>query len=225
MPTLIAYAKYIDPLVTRELILPRDGSGQPLGQEIATIAGTTYVSLPDGAVLPGGQPAEIAASIQTVTPDAALREAVLAASPLAQVIEHMVAAKIGERYSTGDELKLLRNARSAEYEAYHAYAEECRAWGRDQKAALVAPVAAIAEANAAILTQIQALESKELLPRPVRDMIKKSVAEDAAAIGYTLDQVYALAVALGDAAPEAAKSWKKFKDFDARIQALKEQLQ
>lgn len=176
-------------------------------------------------MLPAEQAAEIAASIQAVTPDATLRATLLDASPLAFVIEHMVAVKIGERYSTGDELKLLRNARSADYEAYHAYAEECRAWGRDQKAALVPPVAAVAEANAAILAQIQALESKELLPRPVRDMVKKSVAEDAAAIGYTLDQVYALAVTLGDAAPEAAKSWKKFKDFDDRIQALKEQLQ
>lgn len=90
---------------------------------------------------------------------------------------------------------------------------------------IAAWIASPAEANAAVVAKMRALESTELLPRPVRDLVKKSVAEDAAALGYTLDQVYAIAVQLGDAAPEAAKGWKKFKDFDDRIQALKEQLQ
>jgi hypothetical protein len=35
-----------------------------------------------------------------------------------------------------DEIKLLRTAPSPEMQAYDAYAEECRAWGRAQKAAL-----------------------------------------------------------------------------------------
>jgi len=76
-------------------------------------------------------------------------------------------------------------------------------------------------ANDFILSQIRELEAKELMPRSLRDLLKKSCAADAAAIGMTLDQVYALAVAQGAAAPEAAKGWKKFKDFDESINELK----
>lgn len=224
MPSLISYRKHINALVTRELDLPQAAAGQRLGEEIATLGDITYVSLPGGATLPANQPAEIAASIQTVTPGAALLDAIAAASPQVRVIRAAVAARIAERYSPADEIKLLRHARSADYDAYNTYAEECRAWGREQKATLLPPPG-VAEANALIMAQIQALESRELLPRPVRDMVKKSVAADAAALGYTLNQVYALAVAMGDSAPEAAKGWKKFKDFDDQIQALKEQLQ
>lgn len=78
--------------------------------------------------------------------------------------------------------------------------------------------------NAKIWAQIKALEASELAPRMMRDLAKKSLAKDAADIGMTLDQVYAIAVAQGDAAPEAAKGYKKFKDFDDSISALKRQL-
>lgn len=78
--------------------------------------------------------------------------------------------------------------------------------------------------NDSIWAQIHAMEAKELAPRMVRDLAKKSLSKDAADIGMTLDQVYALAVQLGDAAPEAAKGYKKFKDFDDSIAALKRQL-
>lgn len=78
--------------------------------------------------------------------------------------------------------------------------------------------------NADIWNQVRALEAREMLPRSARDLVKKSCVQDAATIGMTLDQVYAIAVAQGDAAPEAAKGWKKFKDFDDSITALKRQL-
>lgn len=136
MPTIISYQKHIDALITRELRLPDGENHQRLGQEIATVDGTTYVSLPDGATLPADQPAEIAASIQTVTLSEPLREAIKAASPQVRVINAMVAEKIAAQYSLADEIKLLRTAPSAELEAYNAHAEACRAWGREQKAAL-----------------------------------------------------------------------------------------
>lgn len=98
--------------------------------------GITYISLPDGATLPADQPAEIAASVAEVTLTDALREAIKAASPQVRVINAMVGEKIAEQYSLADEIKLLRTAPSAEFEAYNAHAESCRAWGRDQKAAL-----------------------------------------------------------------------------------------
>ncbi len=99
--------------------------------------GTTYVSLPDGVTLPTDQPAEIAASIvNPVALNDMLREAIKAASPQVRVINALVGEKIAEQYSLADEIKLLRTAPSAEFEAYNAHAEACRAWGRDQKAAL-----------------------------------------------------------------------------------------
>lgn len=40
------------------------------------------------------------------------------------------------RYSTSEEIKLIRTAPSAEMTAYNLYAEECRARGRTQKSQL-----------------------------------------------------------------------------------------
>lgn len=136
MPTLISYQKFITTQITREINLPSDANHQRLGQEIATVDGTTYVVLPDGATLPTTQPVEIAASIATVTLTPALRKAIAAASPQVRLIRANVAAKIAEQYSMQDEIKLIRTRPSADYDDYHAHAETCRAWGADQKAAL-----------------------------------------------------------------------------------------
>lgn len=135
MPTLYRYQKHITAEITREINLPHEGS-QRLGQEIATVDGITFVSVPDGKALPSDQPAEIAASIAEVTLTDALREQIANASPQVRLIRATVVAKIGEQYSLADEVKLLRTAPSAEFEAYNAHAESCREWGRAQKAAL-----------------------------------------------------------------------------------------
>lgn len=131
---IIAYSKYITIDITRELHLPEDAQHNRIGQEIATVDGLTYVHLPDDATLPIDQPAEIAASIRIVTPDAALLNAIKAASPQVRLINAAVAEKIAERYSVNIEIKLLRTAPSVEFEAYNTYTEECRAWGRAEKA-------------------------------------------------------------------------------------------
>lgn len=137
MPTLIAYRKHITREITRELLLPEDPqTRQRLGTELATLDGVTYVSLPDGAVLPSEQPEEIAASIETVTLNPGLRDAIKHASPHVRLINATVAEKIAKRYALGDEIRLLRTAPSPEFEVYNAYAEECRAWGREKKAEL-----------------------------------------------------------------------------------------
>ena len=125
-------------MYTRELRLPEGPQHQRLGTELCTIDGVTYVSLPEGVMLPGGQPTEIQASIQTLPtplPDD-LRDEIKAASPHVRLINERVRNAIAERYSLADEIKLLRTAPSPEMQAYDAYAEECRAWGRAQKAAL-----------------------------------------------------------------------------------------
>lgn len=125
-------------MYTRELRFPEGERNERLGTELCTIDGVTYVSLPEGAMLPGGQPTEILVSIQTLPtplPDG-LRDEIKAASPHVRLINERVRNAIAERYSLADEIKLLRTAPSPEMQAYDAYAEECRAWGRAQKAML-----------------------------------------------------------------------------------------
>lgn len=133
MTSIFAYQKFIDEQRTVEIVLPDDANGQRLGAELATVDGVTYVSLPDGATLPA-QPAEITVTPVTLTP--ALKADIENASPYVRMIRQMVSEKIAERYSLGDEIKLIRTAPSAEFEAYNLYAEECRAWGRAEKAKL-----------------------------------------------------------------------------------------
>lgn len=103
--------------------------------ELATIDGVTYVAVPDGIELPE-QAAQIAESIEEVELTAPLRDEIAAQSTHVALIRERVVAMIRALYSVDDELKLLRTAPSAEFEAYNAHAEACRAWGREQRAAL-----------------------------------------------------------------------------------------
>ena len=84
---IIKYQKYIDALVTREVLLPVDNTGNNVGVELATIGGITYISLPEGTSLPANQPNEIAASIMPVVLDSPLRAAIKADSPLCALIK------------------------------------------------------------------------------------------------------------------------------------------
>lgn len=133
MTSIVSYQKFIDAQRTVEIRLPEGDNNQRIGTELATIDGVTYVSLPEGAVLPA-QPEEITVTPVTLTPD--LKASISDVSPHVRLIRQLVSEKIAERYTTGDEIKLIRTAPSAEFEAYNAYAEDCRAWGREQKAAL-----------------------------------------------------------------------------------------
>lgn len=133
---IIEYRKFITAEVTRELQLAPELFGEAACVELATIAGVTYVFVPDEVDLPVEQPTEIANSIQPVTLTADLRRAIEDASPHVALIRERVAAKIAAAYSIGDEIKLLRTAPSPEFELYNAYVEDCRAWGREQKALL-----------------------------------------------------------------------------------------
>lgn len=117
-------------------MLPEGENHQRIGTELATIDGVTYVSLPDGVILPLNQPAAIVDSIVEATLDEATREAIKSASPHCKLIAARVVEKIRARYSVEDEIKLLRIAPSPETEAWNDYAEECRDWGRAQRAAL-----------------------------------------------------------------------------------------
>ncbi len=133
MTSIYAYRKFIDAVRTVEIRLPEDENHQRIGTELATIDGETYVSIPDGQTLPT-QPAEITVREIQLTPE--LKQQISDASPHVRLIRQKVSDKIAEQYSMGDEIKLIRTAPSAEFEAYNAYAEDCRAWGREQRAAL-----------------------------------------------------------------------------------------
>jgi len=138
MTRIISYQKVTDEFTTYTLQGPTadpDKHDAPGLTELATIDGVTYVAVPDGIDLPE-QPQQIANSIKETTPDLPLRDQIAAQSTHVALIRERVVAMIRAQYSVDDELKLLRTAPSAEFEAYNAYAEDCRAWGREQKAAL-----------------------------------------------------------------------------------------
>lgn len=104
--------------------------------ELCTIDGVTYVSVPDDLQLPEAQPIEIASTIELVVMTAVIREMIKANSTHVQLINERVKDKIAERYSIIDELKEICNSSSETFSAYADYIEECRQWGRKQKAAL-----------------------------------------------------------------------------------------
>lgn len=124
-------------MTTHTLRLPDAPQGAQAGQELATLAdGRTVVALYTGFVLPTNQPAEIRASIEVLPSPlpVALRDAIRAASPQVRLIDRRTQDSIAQRYSLGDEIKLLRTAPSPEMVAYNTYVEECRARGRADKA-------------------------------------------------------------------------------------------
>ncbi|MHB8388034.1 MAG: hypothetical protein ACYDBH_00470 [Acidobacteriaceae bacterium] len=136
MPTIYSYQKFIDALRTVELRLPEDPSThQPIGTELCTIDGTTYVSLPDGVSLPADQPPEIGTP-EAVTLTAALTDQIKAASPHVRLIDQRVRDQIRAKYSLEDELKLLRLGPSTDFTTYTNYIESCRSWGAQQREAL-----------------------------------------------------------------------------------------
>ena len=138
MPTIVSYKKYIDPQITRTLKLPEGDDYTPIGTELATLPdGLTYVCLPDGITLPTDQPAEISASIiNPVVLTTGQSAELKLLSPYIKLINRRVSDAIAERYTTADEIKLLRTAPSAEFDTYNAFVEDCRAWGRSEKAKL-----------------------------------------------------------------------------------------
>jgi hypothetical protein len=139
MTSLIAYRKAIDSVTTHALRFPDAPQGVQSAQEIATLPdGRTVVVLFDGYTLPTEQPMEISASIESLaSPLAAdLLAAIKTASPHVRLINTRVQEQIAERYTIADEIKLIRTSPSSEAITYNAYVEECRAWGRTEKARL-----------------------------------------------------------------------------------------
>jgi hypothetical protein len=148
MQSIYSYQKHINSITTKLIKLPEE-AGQSIGTELATIDGLTYIVLPAEVSLPIDQPVEIAASIQGVTLTPELREMIKAASPHCQLINQRVIDRIRERYSVDDEAYFSRIGIGValgiyEFEAgenamlieFGNYVEQCRQWGREQRAAL-----------------------------------------------------------------------------------------
>lgn len=150
MPIIYSYQKYIDRLISRTLRLPEESTTHSLiGTELATVDGITYVSLPEGAVLPSEQPDEIAASIQQITLTDEQRDAIKAASPHVKLINARVIERVRSRYNAEDESKYARigvgvalgmytfqPGEQAELIAFGTFVQDARAWGRAEKAKL-----------------------------------------------------------------------------------------
>ena len=92
------------------------------------------MSVPETVALPD-QPPIISKTLQEVglEKDAAVVDAIIAASPAYRSINGRVVDMIRARYSVNDEIKMLRTGPTKESEAYNDYVEECRAWGRAEK--------------------------------------------------------------------------------------------
>ena len=147
MTSIVRYRKLITSYTIIELHDPESEHGEPVTTELATLAdGFTYVSVPDGAVLPV-QPDGIEPEPVTLTDE--LREQIKHESPHVRLINARVIEKIRQRYSSDDEQKYttdLINDRvygqplsalaAAKRDAYITYRNECVAWGKEQKAEL-----------------------------------------------------------------------------------------
>lgn len=144
MGYIVSYRKAYDTFTTYQLRLP-DGVD---AAELCTLDGVTYVSVPDGTVLPP-QPEQIAASVATVTLDPALREAIIQASTQCQLIDEQMRDMIRVQYPLESELKFARIGVGAAMGMYAPsqdevqgmtvfgeFVESVRQWGRAERARL-----------------------------------------------------------------------------------------
>ena len=150
MTYLVSYQKHIDSITIKQLNLHAPGSTEAVGQEIATVDGTTYVAMPDGSTLPENQPTEIAISIiNPVVVTAALREQIKLNSPQCKLISSRMVEKIREKYSLEDEQYFARigvgvalgayTFQPGEQEALLAFGtfiESIRQWGKSERSNL-----------------------------------------------------------------------------------------
>lgn len=131
MPKIYKYHKIIDTYVTHTLTEPDYSLLETEDRitELCDINGETYVSVPDTITLPEQE--HVTVDEVVVTDE--VKAEIVSASPLFANINGRVVDKIRERYSVNDEIKMLRIGPSEETSEYNDFAEECRAWGREEK--------------------------------------------------------------------------------------------
>lgn len=149
MAKIYSYTKYVDSQISRTLSLPEGADHHPVGTELATIDGITYVSIPDTAILPANQADEIQASVTLVTLTPALIAAIKASSPHVKLISERMIEQIRAAYTIDDEMYFARIGigksnglytptadELTELSAFGVFVEGVRQWGRDQRAQL-----------------------------------------------------------------------------------------
>lgn len=149
MPTsIVSYRKVSTPHTIIHAALPDStGADDALHcTELCTLDGTTYLAVPDGVVLPM-QPPEITLTPVVLTTE--LRDAIKSASPHSQWIGERMVQKIRAEYSVDDEMFFARigvgaatgmysptPSELADMQAFGAFVEGVREWGRGERAAL-----------------------------------------------------------------------------------------
>ena len=148
MTTIYSYAKFSTPHTIIQMNLPdNQGADDSLRcTELCTLDGTTYVAVPDGMMLPA-QPAEI--DPQPVALGGDLVARIKSSSPHVALIYERTEQQIRARYSMSDEAKYARigvgvalgvytfePGEQAALLAFGTYVEQCRQWGRDERAKL-----------------------------------------------------------------------------------------
>lgn len=146
MATIYQYQKQITAGANGTVIdfVRSEGDTQPM--ELCTIDGTTYLSVPDGYVIPM-QPVELGFTATVMTD--ALRETLKANSRAVQLITEEVQKLIRSKYSLEDEQYFARIGVGAALGAYTfltgeqeallafgTYVEECRQYGKAKRAEL-----------------------------------------------------------------------------------------
>lgn len=146
MTAIFKYRRITTPGPDGTTLYFRNADDEPRAIELGALDDWYYVSVPDGVVLPE-QPEEI--DWQPVTVDAETRLRLMAVSRPLQLIAQAIVERIRERYPLDEELFLNRIATGVanglyvyqdgeedEVIAFGVWAEECRQWGRAQRAAL-----------------------------------------------------------------------------------------
>lgn len=151
MTSIVRYRIVSDALTTHRLKEPNSPDATtPRCIELCTLDdGYTYVAVPEGVTLPEDQPESVATTLQEVMLTDELRGQILAASTHCQLIAERVIERIRERYPLDEELFLNRIATGVlaglyQYQPgeeqevldFGVWAEDCRQWGRQQRAAL-----------------------------------------------------------------------------------------
>lgn len=119
--------------------------GEIFCAELGTLDGLTYVAVPDGVTLPEQLP-QVAATLQHVTLTPEMRERLKAVSPHCALISKRMVQKIRARYSIDDEMFFARIGvgaatgmytptpdEMAEMQAFGAFVEGVRQWGRAER--------------------------------------------------------------------------------------------
>lgn len=109
--------------------------------ELCTIDDKTYIAAEtkDGVKLmeqTADGTIEVTGATYTADKLREIKKQIKASSPAVAAINTQVVAKIRERYSVDDEIKMLRLAPSQETTEWNDYVEHCRQWGREEKAKL-----------------------------------------------------------------------------------------